>query len=151
MKLRVFGWIVFLAGLALLVVGVGADLRGPSLAQFIRAAAREFRGVDPDWCAWLSHWKAWALGTACAGLALAVAGIALAFQRRWGFLLIAAVLLAAALVPWVLQALRLTRYTYERAEVPGTLVTLGVVFLAVLAFFRTQRSGLMPNQRSERP
>ena len=151
MKLRVFGWVVLLVGLALLFIGITGYLRGPSLAQFMRAASGQFRGVDPDWYRWLTHWRAWALGIACAGLALAVSGAALAFQRRWGFLLMAAVLTAVAAAPWLLQALRLTRYTYERAEIPGTLVTLALSFLAVVAFLRTRDLRLMPNKRLERP
>jgi hypothetical protein len=151
LKLRVFAWVVLLVGLALLFIGITGYLRGPSLAQFMRAASREFRGVDSDWCRWLTHWRAWALGIACAGFALAVSGAALAFQRRWGFLLMAAVLTAVAGVPWVLQALRLTRYTYERAETPGTLATLALAFLAIVAFLRTRGLRPMPNDELERP
>jgi hypothetical protein len=58
--------------------------------------------------------------------------------ERVSRMLMAAVLTAVAAVPWLLQALRLTRYTYERAEIPGTLVTLALAFLVVVAFLRTR-------------
>jgi hypothetical protein len=149
-KLRIFGSALFLAGTALAFIGITGYLRGPSIAAFINAASREFHGTDVDWCNWLRHWKAWATGIGFGGLALAVSGAALATRRRWGFLLLAIVLTLSAIVPWLLQALKIPRYTYERAGIPETLVTLVLAVVALLAYIRGHRLGVTPSRPLER-
>ncbi len=65
----------------------------------------------------------------CAGGAVTVAGTALAFRRRWGLTVLAAVLILAAAAPWVIQALGMAPYSYERASAiePVRLLALSVL------------------------
>jgi hypothetical protein len=67
---------------------------------------------------------------------MAVAGAAVALGKRWGFMLLASILAFAGIAPWVIQALRLTAYPYERAGVAETLVYLALSTLSAWGYSR---------------
>ena len=129
MPLRIGGVAVLLLGLALAAAGIVGILRGPSMLS------------SGDSSTWLYHWRLWGIGIACGGGAIAIAGVALALGKRWGFLLLALVMIFAATVPWIIQGFGLTRYPYERPGSMETFVFLALALPALWGYFRRPGSG----------
>ena len=107
-------------------------MHAPSLAALADAQARTRDSAAIDSSTWLHHWRLWGIGIACCGAAVAIAGAALALQRRWGFMLLALIMLLAATGPWILQGVGLASYAFER---PGSTETFVFVVLSLTAFW----------------
>ena len=127
--LRIGGVVVLLLGVALAATGIVGMLSGPSMPSM------------GDSSTWLYHWSLWGIGIGCGGGAVAIAGGALALGRRWGFLLLALVMIFAATAPWIIQGLGLTRYPYERAGSMETFVFLALALPALWGYFRHSGRG----------
>ena len=141
MSLRIGGIVIMLLGIAVAAAGVVGATRGPSMAAFAEALARSRASSALDSSTWLHHWRLWGIGIGCGGGAIVIAGGALALGRRWGFLLLALVMIFAATAPWIIQGLGLTRYPYERAGSMETFVFLALSLPAVWGYFRHSGSG----------
>ena len=124
MSLRIGGVAVLLLGVALTVTGIVGIVHASSVPAAVNSSA------------WLYHWRLWGIGIGCGGGAIAIAGVALALGRRWGFLLLALVMIFAATAPWIAQGLGLTKYPYERAGSMETFVFLALSFPALWGYFR---------------
>jgi hypothetical protein len=109
------------------------------MAALGKALAESHNHIVIDRSMWLTHWRVWSLAMTCVGGAIATAGAAIAAQRQWGLLLLAVVLLFAAIAPWVVEAIGLVRYPYERAGSVETFVLLAFSLLAAWGYF--MRSG----------
>jgi hypothetical protein len=134
--LRNFGMAVSLLGGAVAIVGLTGIQSGPSIAALATELVRNPDTSAFGCCAWLRHWRLWGIGIACGGSAIALAGAALALGKRWGFLLLGSILAFAAIAPWVIQALQLTKYPYERAGLTETLVYLALSLLSAWGYLR---------------
>jgi hypothetical protein len=128
-------------GIAVAAAGIVGIMRGPSMAAAAEALARSHGSSTVDSSTWLQHWRLWGIGIGCGGAAIALAGAALATGRRWGFLLLALVMIFAATAPWVIQGLGLTQYPYERAGSRETFAFLALALPAVWGYFRHARRG----------
>ena len=139
MSPRIVGAGILLTGIVLAGLGVYGTLRGPSLAALSDALTQADTASEFDCCSWLHHWWAWGIGMICAGGAIAIGGVALMRHRRWGFLLLAGALSAAAIAPWMIQALGLASFAYERANATETCIYLALSSVAVWGWFNTRR------------
>jgi len=136
---RIGGIAVLLLGVALAATGIVGTVRGPSMPS------------AGDSSMWLYHWRLWGIGIGCGGGAIAVAGVALALGKRWGFLLLALVMIIAATAPWVIQGLGLARYPYERAGSMETFVFLALSLPPLWGYFRHSEVKLTPDDRWRGP
>jgi len=132
--LRITGIVFLCLGATLVAVGIWGATHGTWMASFSTELAQS-KNQAVDAPTWLAHWRVWGLGVACAGGAIATAGAAVALNKRWGLLLLGIVLLIAAMAPWIVQWLGLTRYRFERAGLADTLVFLAFAFLAIWGYF----------------
>ena len=139
MTQRVIGIALVITGVILACLGIFGALRGPASAAITDALMRSVENHDFVFSSWLSRWQLWGVGVACAGAAITIGGIVLVLDRRWGVLVVAATLFAAALVPWIMQVLQLARYPFEDAELPETFVLLALSTIAVWSYFRLGR------------
>jgi hypothetical protein len=137
--LRIIGIALLIAGVVLASLGVFGALRGPASAAIAEAMLRSVESPGFSFYSWLDRWKLWGVGIACAGAAISIGGIALVLGKRWGLLVVAFTLFVAALVPWIVQALRLARYPFESAEMPESIVCLALSTIAVWIYFHLRR------------
>ena len=130
MWVRVIGIALLVLGAALAALGIDGLVQGSFLAAFSKSLADSagLRGFDPQ--VWRLHWMLNSAALGCIGSLIAIAGIAVAFRRHWGFLLVAAVLAISAIAPWLLHALGLARYVYERANLIETVVLMALASVA---------------------
>ena len=134
MLLRVAGILFLCLGASLAALGVTGIMHGASLTPFSTELTQS-RNQAFDTSIWLAHWRAWSLAITCGGGAIATGGAAVALNKRWGLLLLGTVLFLAAIAPWVVQSLGLTRFRFERAGFGETIVLLAFGLLAFWGYF----------------
>jgi hypothetical protein len=135
---RILGVLVIIAGSALLALGIRGIIDAPMLAlSHLTAELR--RGSSLDVCAWRTRWIWWCSVLAAVGGAIGIAGVAVAFQRRWGFLVLALAATLGAVGPWILKLFSLEKYPYERASVVETVILIAFTLLALRGFLSGSR------------
>jgi hypothetical protein len=132
--LRITGIVFVCLGLTLVAVGISGATHGAWMASFSTEVAQS-QNPSVDAPTWLAHWRLWGWGVACAGGGVATAGAAVALNKRWGLLLLGIVLFIAAMAPWIVQWIGLTRYRFERAGLAETLAFLAFALLAIWGYF----------------
>jgi hypothetical protein len=138
MTLRIVGVLLLVAGTALAGFGVYSVLHGPASAAIAEALIQSFVNPEFIYSTFVARWRLWSVGIAAIGGAIAIGGAAVLLGRSWGFLVAASALLGAALVPWVVQTLKLTRYAFEQPDTLETIVYLALSGIAAICYHRVR-------------
>ena len=135
---RIFGASAVVAGICALVFSVYAAVRAPSMADTLIIAANA-GVIDLDAADWIARWRASCLVMGVLGaVAIAGGGMILIGKPR-GFLLVAAVALSLAVLPWIGEALGLARYAFERGSIVESFVEGAAAAAALVAWGRSRR------------
>jgi hypothetical protein len=134
MALRVIGIVALLAGAAMIVFSAFAAFQAESMAQHLALASEAWR-LDFDAADWALRWRLACLRVGLTGTGILIGGMLLFLKRRSGFPVLAIILAASALLPWVL----IPKYAFEKAGLIETLVVLALALGAAVAYLMGRR------------
>jgi hypothetical protein len=127
---RIVGVLLLLAGLAAIVIAglmLGTD----------NPLAPSGSPGDAQGQQWLFHWRSWALAQFVLGAVIVIAGLGVFLRRQWGLLLLLGAALVSSVAPWLLRAIGLLRFEYERPAIWESVVFAAIGLAALAGLLRT--------------